>query len=252
VNRLILRESSLVVALDRFMAQRLKSRARLRHKMLVMPPWPHEDHIESKDHDLDENPFRAFYRLTGKFVVMYSGNHSPANPLTTLLQAAVQLRDDADLRFLFVGGGSGKKEVEQIIGEQGLSNAMSLPYQPLSELKYSLTAADVHVVSLGEEMVGIIHPCKIYGAMTAARPILYFGPRPSHITDLLDRHSIGIHVAHGDVVGAVRAILQLKQTPVPELHAMGDRAHAALRENLGQRMQCGRFCDRLEQALFGK
>jgi hypothetical protein len=33
-------------------------------------------------------------------------------------------------------------------------------------------------------MVGIIHPCKIYGAMAAAKPILYFGPQPSHITDL--------------------------------------------------------------------
>ena len=29
--------------------------------------------------------------------------------------------------------------------------------------------ADVHVVSLGEKMVGIIHPCKIYGAMAVAR-----------------------------------------------------------------------------------
>jgi hypothetical protein len=27
---------------------------------------------------------------------------------------------------------------------------------------------------------GIIHPCKIYGAMTVARPILYFGPLLSH------------------------------------------------------------------------
>ena len=63
---------------------------------------------------------------------------------------------------------------------------MSLPYQPIAELKYSLTAADVHVVSLGEGMVGIIHPCKVYGAMTAGRPILFLGPRPSHVSDLLE------------------------------------------------------------------
>ena len=35
-------------------------------------------------------------------------------------------------------------------------------------------------------MVGIIHPCKIYGAMAAARPILFLGPNPSHISDLLE------------------------------------------------------------------
>jgi hypothetical protein len=250
VNRLILRESSLIVALDRFMAQRLEKHGKLAFKMLVMPPWPHEDHIESSDDSAQPNPFRQRHGLDGKFVIMYSGNHSPANPLATLLKAAVELKDDDRLRFLFVGGGSGKKEVEQTISQHGLRNAMSLPYQPLSELKYSLSSADVHVVSLGADMVGIIHPCKIYGAMTAGRPILYFGPRPSHITDLLDAHDIGVPIAHGDFSGAIAAIRTLRDTPLARLREMGDRAQSVLRQTLSQRMLSGQFCDRLEQALF--
>src|SRR5258706_10033703 len=47
VNRLILRRAALVVALDRFMADRLRPRAALAGKLLVMPPWPHENCIES-------------------------------------------------------------------------------------------------------------------------------------------------------------------------------------------------------------
>src|SRR5213075_3022273 len=151
--------------------------------------------------------------LENKFVVMYSGNHSPSNPLTTLLQAAVRLKDDHSVRFLFVGGGIGKKEVEQYVEEYGLSNVISLPYQPLSDLRYSLSAADVHVVSLGNEMVGIIHPCKVYGAMAVSRPILYFGPKPSHISDLLDTHQFGLRVSHGDLQGAINAIQQLHSSP---------------------------------------
>ena len=247
VNRLILRESSLVVALDRFMAERLERRLMLSHKMLVMPPWPHEDHIEIADDPTAPNPFRQRHGLEGKFVIMYSGNHSPANPLATLLKAAVELKDDDRLRFLFVGGGSGKKEVERMIAEHGLRNATSLPYQPLAELKYSLSSADVHVVSLGSDMVGIIHPCKIYGAMTAGRPILYFGPRPSHITDILDAHDIGVPIKHGDVAGAISAIRTLHDTSPEKLRAMGDRAQTVLRKTLSQHMLSTRFCDRLEQ-----
>src|SRR5207244_2973591 len=179
----------------------------------------------------------------------YSGNHSPANPLSTLLGAAIQLRDDADLRFLFVGGGLGKKEVEAVLAEHKLSNALSLPYQPLADLRYSLSAADVHVVSLGEEMVGIIHPCKIYGAMAVARPILFFGPRPSHISDLLDAHRIGWHVGHGDVAGAVETIRRVKSTSVAELQPMGELAQRILGESLSQDALCGRFCDALEERL---
>src|SRR5262249_4381103 len=110
VNRQILKRANLIIALDRFMAERINRRGNYAEKMLVMPPWPHEDHIENIDPAT--NPFRIKHGLAGKFVIMYSGNHSPANPLTTLLKAAVQLKDNDNIRFLFVGGGGAKKEVE--------------------------------------------------------------------------------------------------------------------------------------------
>ncbi len=263
VNRLILRRSALIVALDRFMADRLERRdpaLRLRDKILVMPPWPHEEHIAASGapgpdapepvEAGDQNPFRIRHGLSDKFVVMYSGNHSPSNPLTTLLDAAVRFRDDPGICFLFVGGGIGKKEVEAVIREHALSNAISLPYQPLADLCHSLSAAQVHVVSLGQEMVGIIHPCKAYGAMAAGRPLLYFGPRPSHIADILDAQPIGRWVAHGDVDAAVRAIEEFRAMPPALLADMGRTSRAFLRETLGQEMLCSRFCDRLELALY--
>ena len=131
-----------------------------------------------------------------------------------------------------------------------MTSLKSLPYQPLSELKHSLSAADLHVVTLGPEMVGIVHPCKIYGAMTVGRPILYFGPRPSHITDLLDNHNFGVCIAHGDAEGAVAAIEKFSRTPPDELKVMGNRASNILQHSLSQSILQARFCDGIEQALF--
>jgi glycosyltransferase involved in cell wall biosynthesis len=246
VNRFILRRSDVVFALDRFMAKRLHDRGVADRKMVVMPPWPHEEHMDVPA-DQSSNPFRVRHALVGKFVVMYSGNHSPANPLETLLEAAVRLRADDSIRFLFVGGGLGKKEVERYVREHGLSNAMSLPYQPLSELGNSLGAADVHVVSLGDNMVGIIHPCKIYGAMAVGRPILFLGPKPSHVSDILEEHGIGWHVPHGDVAGCVRAIETARDSSDHELARMGATAQRVLRNQISQAMLCGRFCDVLDR-----
>src|SRR5439155_6253910 len=180
---------------------------------------------------------------------MYSGNHSPANPLSTLLQATLNFRDEDAIRFLFVGGGIGKKEVERFIAEHQLKNVVSLPYQPLADLRYSLSAADVHVVSLGTEMVGIVHPCKIYGAMTVGRPILYFGPRPSHISDLLEENAIGEQVSHGDVKGAIEAIDRLRKMPPNERARMGETGRRVMSQRLTQKILCGRFCDYLEKSL---
>jgi len=244
INRTILQNSTLVIALDRFMAERLYPRGRLDDKLVVIPPWPHEDVIEPLRHE--DNPFRAQHNLQGKFVVMYSGNHSPSNPLTTVLEAAARLKDDDSIRFLFVGGGIGKKEVEHYIQQHGLMNVVSLPYQPLETLRYSLSAADVHVVSMGDNMVGIIHPCKVYGAMAVGRPVLYVGPRPSHIADLLDRENFGQHVSHGDVDGCIAAIRRLQQLPREQLEQMGLRGQKLLAGRLSQDVLCRRFCDGLE------
>ncbi|QOV91087.1 glycosyltransferase family 4 protein [Humisphaera borealis] len=256
VNRFILKRAALVVALDRFMAQRLENRLPLSAKMLVLPPWPLEDQIHgnSADHRSwparrDENPFRQQHGLIGRFVIMYSGNHSPSNPLETLLQAMLATRDDPTVCFAFIGGGVAKKQVEAHVRQHGLTNVLLLPYQPIETLRYSLAAADVHVASLGGEMVGIIHPCKVYGAMAAGRPILYLGPSPSHIDDLIHRHHIGWQISHGDVAGAVRTIEQIRQTPMEQLGEMGERAASIVDGHLSQRRLCGAMCDRLEQSL---
>jgi glycosyltransferase involved in cell wall biosynthesis len=246
-NRFYLRHAALVIALDRFMADKLRTRANLDGKLLVAPPWPHDAHVEPVEHA--DNPFRTRHGLGGKFVVMYSGNHSPSNPLTTLLQAAVRLKDDPTLHFAFIGGGTGKREVEAVVAEHRLTNVLNLPYQPMSELRYSLSAADVHLVALGGPMVGIIHPCKVYSAMAAGRPVLFLGPKPSHIADLLDRHSFGVQVAHGDVSGAVSALRHFQSRSRDELSEMGRAAQTVLRDSLSQSILCRQLCDRLEDAL---
>jgi hypothetical protein len=247
VNRFILKRTKLIVALDRFMAERLLKRGNYKDKLRVMPPWPHEEALESLDHS--ENPFRRTHNLDGKFVIMYSGNHSPANPLKTLLEAAVRLKDNTAIQFMFIGGGLGKKEVEQYKSTHNLANVTSLPYQPLESLRFSLSAADAHVVSLGDTMVGIIHPCKIYGSMAVARPILFLGPKPSHVSDLLEAHGFGEHVAHGDVDAAVSAVLKLSAlTPAERLH-LGNVAQSVMSHSLTQTKLCGKFCDELESAF---
>jgi len=175
---------------------------------------------------------------------MYSGNHALTNPLSTLLSAAERLSEDSRLIFVFVGGGAGKLEVEA----RALPNVLSLPYQPLDQIQYSLSAADVHVVTIGPGMVGIVHPCKIYGAMAVGRPILSFGPEHSHVADIV-RQGIGWHFEHGDVDGAVAVLRAIGSLPLETLDAMGTRAQAILNEQFDSRKARARACDIVESAL---
>jgi colanic acid biosynthesis glycosyl transferase WcaI len=246
-NRMILRQASEVVMLDRFMVERVSRKGvPVEAKTVVLPPWSHESAVHDIPHA--DNPFRKAQDLGDKFVVMYSGNHSPANPLTTLLDAAERLQDDDRFLFMFIGGGGGKKEVADRIAK-GVKNIRSLPYQPLDSIRYSLSAADLHVVSIGNDVVGIVHPCKVYGAMAVSRPILLLGPNPCHVSDLIAGNSLGWHVSHGNVDGACEVLKTAVNAPREELRAMGGRAGELVRTGLSRDFLCGAFCDVLERGL---
>jgi glycosyltransferase involved in cell wall biosynthesis len=246
MNRLILQRASDIIVMDRFMKERVCAKLEVGNKIHVMPPWPHTDGVEDIEHE--KNEFRMKHVPGGKFVVMYSGNHSPANPLTTLLAAVREMQADSRLLLMCIGGGNAKKEVDQMVA-QGVSNICSLPYQPLSAIRYSLSAADVHVISIGEDVVGMVHPCKVYGAMAVSRPILLLGPSPSHIADLIERYDVGWKIAHGDVAGARRVLEEILATPVDRLRAMGRRAAETMANSLSREILLASFCDVLERGL---
>jgi hypothetical protein len=65
---------------------------------------------------------------------------------------------------------------------------------------------------MGDPFVGIVHPCKIYGVLAVDAPVLFIGPRHSHIGDILSRdiRAAGQIVAHGDIAGTVNAIRQAR------------------------------------------
>ncbi len=243
LNRLILNRARDVVVLDRFMATRINRKLDVSSKLTVLPPWPAEDPALVVEHA--ENPFRRRHGLNGKVVVMYSGNHGPSNPLTTILEAAGHVSDDLRLVFMFIGGGVGKREVESA----GLPNIRSLPYQPQSDLQYSLAAADVHLVTVGDFIPGIVHPSKVYGAMAVARPILLIGPDENHVADILNEHDIGWHVRHGDVEGTERVLREIADSEPAVLAEKGRRAREVIVAMGGKAAACGRLCDVLEKGL---
>lgn len=174
-----------IIALDRFMAERLRAKGVAEDVIHVDPPWSHDQFV---NYDLDARAkFRAEHGLTDKFVVMYSGNHSPCHPLDTVLKSAQTLAGDSSIHFLFVGGGSEFTKVKAFASGHKLTNITTLPYQPIEKLSGSLSSADLHLVVMGDPFVGIVHPCKIYNILALGIPFLFVGPTESHVGDLAQR-----------------------------------------------------------------
>lgn len=226
LSRFSLKSAYRVVALDRFMRDRILAKGVPEDRVVVIPPWSHDDQVRFDPPGREQ--FREQHGLKDKFVVMYSGNHSPCHPLDTLLQTALrlnQLRTNQPasswlqrVHFAFVGGGSEFKKVQAFAAEHHLNNMTCLPYQPLERLSASLSAADLQVVVMGDPFVGLVHPCKIYNLLRLGLPILYIGPATSHITDLYQAPSTQglppLHrLAHGEVDGLLALLERLAANP---------------------------------------
>jgi hypothetical protein len=220
-----------IIALDHFMKQRIVEKGIPEDRVTVLPPWAHEERVT-----FDEQGRQAFRRqhdLLQKFVVMYAGNHSPCHPLDTLIEAARRLTGEKEIVFCFVGGGSEQKKVREFAALHQLENIRCLPYQPFNALGGSLSAADLHVVVMGNDFVGIVHPCKLYNILTVGSPFLYIGPRESHITEIAAQSNgsyRAFSATHGDVekvVASIREELKRKrrveERRIPEIAATFSR-----------------------------
>ena len=104
------------------------------------------------------------------------------------------------------------KEIIDFKNENDLSNLQYLPYQERANLNSSLSAADLHLVSLGENFSGIVHPSKIYGILGVEKPFILLGPQKSYINDELVSLDLGTRISHGDIKALEEAIKNYKDS----------------------------------------
>lgn len=212
-----LKYSTDIVVLDRCMKDRILSKGIEQSKISIIPPWPVHNFEYRFDTIPKNNIFRQSMKLENKFVVCYSGNHSIVHPLDTILEAIRNLAIYEDIVFLFIGGGLRVRDVTEYKEKYGLKNIIQLPSQPRETIKYSLTAADVHIVVMGDKVNGLVHISKIYGVLATGRPYIYIGPSNSAISDILNECPYGLHIENGDVEGLISGLLKMKNLTKEEL-----------------------------------
>ena len=181
-SRWSLQKSDRVIVLDEYMRERVADKGVAREKITVTPLWM----LPGVKFDPEgRERFRKGHGLGDKYIVMYSGNHTPCHPLDTLVDAARLLQDESRVHFCFIGGGIEWSKLKARAQAEAWPNVTFLGYQPMEGLPASLSAADVQVVVMGDAFVGIVHPCKAYNFLAVERPFIYVGPERSHVTDLI-------------------------------------------------------------------
>jgi len=210
LNRLTqwsMRHMDQIIVIGRCMERHLLRHGISADKIVTIPNWADGHYISPLPRK--ENSFLSQYGLEGKFVVMYSGNHGIVHDFEGFVALARAAQAYPEVRFCFIGDGAWRNQLIRVAKSEGWEHVLFLPYQDRAVLRSSLTAADVHLVSLRAEMEGLSIPSKIYSVLAAGRPVIFFGPTNSEPAAIVREAQCGFAVQPGDTQAAVQALLAM-------------------------------------------
>jgi colanic acid biosynthesis glycosyl transferase WcaI len=241
MNRLLFRRLSHVICLDSAMVELLETNYDIDPKQLPLSIIPNWEPLElfpavtssrrwEKHDELD---------LADRFVVLYLGNAGFGHQFDSVLAAARELRNDP-ITFLFVGGGQRWSRLAEAKQEHKLDNVILHGYVPKEQTPSLMASADCALITLRDNMLGVMSPSKMHSNLAAGLPVLYVGPRKSNVDDAIGQFGCGVSVREGDVAGIV-SFLRQSMDRSESFRAMRRRARQAFEQA---------YCDRVTLQQF--
>lgn len=190
--------------------------------------------------------FKRKYGLENKFVIMYSGNIGLYYDLLNILKTIEKFKETEDVIFAFIGEGSVLEELRTYKEAHHLSNVVFIPYQPKSELIYSLNAGDVHFVVNAKGIKGVSVPSKLYGVMAVGKPVLGIMEEGAEARLIVEEAKCGMSVKPGDysaIEDLIRKYIGLRDSR--ELKNMGEMGRKFLTEHLTKEVSIDKYRDEI-------
>ena len=165
----------------------------------------------------------------GYFLVGYTGNHSPANVLDTLIDAG-KYTDDEKVKYILIGNGNVKDQLKAYAKDNNVQNVEFLDPILKDNMDNALQLLDVCFISLKKQNLFNygVSPNKLFDYMMAGRPIIYAVEASN---DPVKDCGCGISVPAEDPKAVAEAVMQLKTLSKEEADKMGAKGKQYVLEN---------------------
>jgi colanic acid biosynthesis glycosyl transferase WcaI len=211
------------VALGDLQARRATEIGAAQDRTVIIHNWADTRHITPKPRDFMALPMVSVSE--DDFVLLYSGNIGRAHTFTAILEAARELREERNVKFLFVGSGPRLPELKEA-SDSVLPNVLFAPSVPREQLSATLSLASASLVTEISGMAGLVVPSKTYGILASGRPILFVGSPDSDVAGIVRRHDCGAVHSSSDATGIVATLRRWRSNPI-EVERLGANARAA-------------------------
>lgn len=219
-------------------------------KIVVVPNWADTDGIypvERKDNVL----FDRYGLDRDKFYISYSGNVGYTQNMDLLLDTAKEIKDEFyDVRFVIIGEGAAKSDIEKRIREENIDNVILLPFQPYEEIAYVFGIGDVGLIISKSGVGSNSVPSKTWGYMAAEKPILASFDRECEFASLLSTVGCGLCAEADNKDELIKAIRQMANAA--DLSKMGKLGKTYLQTELNKEKCVKMYVDTITSVMENK
>jgi colanic acid biosynthesis glycosyl transferase WcaI len=207
LEAMLLRRFDQVSTISAAMCERLKHKGVPAAKIALVPNWAATDEIRPL---AEPSPLRRELGIApDTLVALYAGNMSEKQGLEMLAAAAVALRGETSIRFVFAGEGAARHRLETMCA--GLPNVQFLPLQPTERLNDLLNLADIHLLPQRRGVADLVMPSKLLGMLASGRPVVAGADAAAALGAVVA--SCGVVVAPEDGAAMADAIAALARDP---------------------------------------
>lgn len=183
--------------------------------------------------------------LEQHFSVVFAGNLGVAQAVETLLETAIRLRHDPQIRLVLVGSGSRLAWLEAQKRVHQLDNLLLPGRFPMAAMPQIFDRADVLLVSLrDEEIFAQTIPSKIQAYLAAGRPII--ASLRGEGARVVMEAGAGRACEPDDPAALASLICTMKNLPATEQQAMGQAGAAYFYEHFEMSSQVRHLVDILD------
>ncbi|HOX37385.1 MAG TPA: glycosyltransferase family 4 protein [Candidatus Brocadiia bacterium] len=175
-------------------------------------------------------------------LVSYLGNMSRGHEFKTVLDAAAILKGrGAPVSIIFRGGGQKHADVAEEAGARGLDNIKVAGYVGKRDnVVATLHASDFGLITLMEEVKGLLAPSKLYGILASGTGVLFVGPGDCEIARVIRDGDCGGAFQIGEAE-KLAGFLEGMARDRASARAMGDRAQKLFLERYEASITFGKF-----------
>ncbi|MEG1692344.1 MAG: glycosyltransferase family 4 protein [Bacteroidales bacterium] len=213
ITQFVYNNSDKILISSRGFAESILEKGDYQNKLVYFPNWGEDIFTVSKEYHIPP--------LQNGFKVMFAGNIGEAQDMDNIMNAALELKGESDIKFVIIGDGRKLAFVKEFVHKHQLQDSVSILGRfPLDAMPSFFKKADVMLVTLKDEMIfNVTIPAKVQAYMAAGRPIaaMLNGEGAAIITEA----QCGVAVNAGDYLELAQVIRNLRIRDQQDLKRLG-------------------------------